>query len=91
MTSFREQIDEWANTHGVELIVFDGLDEALMGISRSHPDDYKAVYHGPKILEILQADMECDYGEAWEYFSFNVECLYAGPSTPSIFWPADEL
>jgi len=66
-------------------LVADGFDEAIIGYAYRLSDPV-VIYDRAKCIEILmrpEADGQgMDYEEACEYFSFNVEGAYVGPSTP---------
>jgi hypothetical protein len=60
-----------------EVLLLDGLDEAFIGLTSGN---IRAVYSINKIIEILSNDMSEE--DAWEYFSYNIECAYVGEKTP---------
>lgn len=87
--TLREQIDNFADEWDEDLILFDGLDEAIVGIARTHTKPSRVVYSYDKIITIL-VNQGMDYTEALDYFGFNIECLYAGEHTPAILYePGD--
>jgi hypothetical protein len=53
------------------VVVFEDLDDALVGVGVGQDGVPKSVYDQDKIIEILMRDMTEE--EAWEYFSFNIE------------------
>lgn len=65
------------------LVMFDDLDSAFIGIGESHCGKPRAIYSERLIIKALEAQgMEDE--EAWEYYEFNIKCLYAGEQTPYI-------
>lgn len=70
---------DWIAEVNPEAILFDGFNKALMGI-----DDRTgvAIYDRDKIIELLCEDMSEE--EAWEYYDYNIACLYTGEYTPII-------
>jgi hypothetical protein len=78
--SIEDMID--ANPDLEDAIIFDGLDEAILGWDTK---ESRFVYSADRIHEILMEDDMTDE-EAYEYFSYNIECLYAGEKTPIIMW-----
>lgn len=64
-----------------DLLVADGYDEAILGVSSKEI----VIYSIPKILEILQKD-GMDEEEALEFFEFNIEGSYVGEKTPIYMW-----
>ncbi|MCD6435563.1 MAG: hypothetical protein J7L15_04175 [Clostridiales bacterium] len=90
MESIRERISEYNE----EAILFDDLDDAIIGIGCQHGSHYVAIYSKRKCLNILEAQFMTNENEitseedpsqmAIEWFDFNIECLYAGKNTPII-------
>jgi hypothetical protein len=76
------------------MILFDGLDEALVGMSEvwltTGAKVLRTVYSGEKMVEHF-VDQGMTDDEAREWISFNVEGAYVGESTPIIFWNYDSL
>jgi hypothetical protein len=78
----REQINAFVDEYtggdpDEEVLLLDGLDEAFIGLTSNN---IRAVYSINKIIECLSKDMSEE--EAWEYFSYNIECAYVGEKTP---------
>ena len=81
----RDWVEQWAEDfEGYDLILFDGLDEAIVGVATVHTCPSHVVYSYKKIIDVLMRDMS--YAEAVEYFDFNISCLWAGPWTPAILY-----
>lgn len=74
------------------MVLFDGLEQALVGYSDVwHPDGSKvqrAIYDGEKVLQCVM-DGGMTEEEAIEWIEFNVEGVYVGEDTPIVFWPVD--
>ena len=64
-------------------ILFDGLDDAIIGVSA---DDDKIVYSAQRIQSLLSKHNGMSKEEALEYMEFNIIGLYAGEHTPVIVW-----
>ena len=86
-----ESIRDKINEYNPDAIVFDGLDEAIIGVGQQWSMNTVAIYDKNKCVLILAEqfrDDSIDYqhalDDALEYFNFNVECLYAGKNTPII-------
>lgn len=60
------------------LIVADGFDAALVGVS----SNICLVYSIDKVIEILVSRNNWTHEEAAEYFFFNIEGSYVGEQTP---------
>jgi len=71
-----------------EGILYDGLEEALIGICRRFNHPPVALYDYHKCIEILLRDYEGDdperaYEEVVEHLEFNTMGLWAGEYTPA--------
>lgn len=73
-----------------EAILFDGFEDALVGVARQQYKPSLAVYDRGKCLEVLQARDGMSYEEAEEFFSFNVEGAWVGEHTPLILRSGEE-
>jgi hypothetical protein len=67
-------------------IKFDGLDDAIIGVTAS---DDKIVYDAHRILTLLSEQSGMSAEEAMEFMEFNIVGLYAGKGTPIIVWLDD--
>ena len=65
-----------------EAITLDGLDEAILGIVSFHGDLPVLMYSVNGIIKILMKRDEMTEEDAWDYFGFNIACLYAGEYMP---------
>lgn len=65
-------------------IQFDGLDDAIVGYGQQWGSETVLIYSVTKILEIFQKEMTEEEAEEW--FSHNIECLYAGKGTPILIY-----
>jgi hypothetical protein len=63
-----------------EIMVADGLDDALIGWGYSPARGHFAVYDVEKCIEIFAREM--GYNDAVEFFEFNTEGAYVGEGTP---------
>jgi hypothetical protein len=66
-----------------EAIMYDGFDEAIVGMVARCGTEPLALYDRDKCIKIL-TDKGASYEEALDYFSYNVEGCWAGPHTPFI-------
>jgi hypothetical protein len=84
---------EWIDQHFEgEILLADGLDEALVGWAYSPGRGHIAVYDAERCIAALQAQGMSEE-EACEYFSFNTEGSWVGEKTPVYFWriPEEQL
>ena len=65
-----------------ELLVADGFDEAILGVSQQF-NSLSVAYDRNKCIEILMTRDNMTQLEAVEYFEFNVVGSYVGEHTPS--------
>jgi len=66
-----------------EAIMYDGFDEALVGMIARCGTEPIALYDREKCLKLL-VDKGSTYEEALDYFCYNIEGCWAGPHTPFI-------
>ena len=66
-----------------EAILWDGFDDAVVGIGQRCGMSPVAIYDRGKCIEVLMRDL-ASHEDAEEYFSYNVDGCYAGEHTPII-------
>lgn len=69
-----------------DIIVFDGLDEAFIGVGYIFNKAF-ACYDREKIITILMVRDEMSVEEAEEFFDFNIAGSYCGDRTPILLEP----
>jgi len=67
-------------------IKFDGLDDAIIGVTAS---GNKIVYNADRIVALLSEQSDMSAEDALEFMEFNIIGLYAGEGTPIIVWLDD--
>jgi len=78
-------IDLGVNLEEMEgAVALDGLDGALVGAGNQYTKRPLLVYSAQKIVAILMERDGMTDEEAWEFFSHNIEGLWAGEGTPII-------
>ena len=65
-----------------EALLADGLEDALIGYVE-RPGMTVALYDRDKCLDILMTRDKMSYGEALEFFDFNIGCAWVGEKTPA--------
>lgn len=75
--SIREQLAE----ENPEALIWDGFDDALIGIARTACKPPLALYSLSKCVVVLQGQGMTAH-EAHEYLEFNTLCAYMGEMTP---------
>tara|TARA_A100001391_G_scaffold105323_2_gene70446 strand:+ start:8110 stop:8499 length:390 start_codon:yes stop_codon:yes gene_type:complete len=66
-----------------EAIMYDGFDDALVGMIARCGTEPLALYDRDKCIQLLM-DKGATHEEAEDYFCYNVEGCWAGPHTPFI-------
>jgi hypothetical protein len=79
LETLAESLMDW----NPEALTADGFEAAMLGFARvPETQKYVAVYSSAKCIQVLMERDDMDEETAQEFFSFNVECAYVGPSTP---------
>ena len=86
----REDVENFASEHEIELLLADGLDDALIGVAQQF-SHYVAVYDTSKVIEILMERDGMTFTEALEHFDFNIVGAHVGESTPVFMVPQEEI
>lgn len=77
----RAHVDDFAGNLGdEEMLVADGFDAAILGITESI--EPTVVYDWDKCVEILRERDRMSEEDAIEHMSYNVTGAYVGPRTP---------
>ena len=86
MTERRKKVTEQLQSieGGETAIIFEGLDDAIIGMDRSNDGGPRLVYDRERCIRCFMEINEWDYETAEEMYEFNVAMLYAGPQTPLI-------
>lgn len=74
-----------------EARLFDGLDDALVGIAERPGQPALAVYDRQRCIELLADHQECDLLDAEEFFDFNVAGAWVGEHTPIVLVRRESL
>ena len=87
--------EEWEQTReqlaevNPEIVLYDGLEEAFLGVCRRHTQETVAVYDYYKCIEIRMRDGGT-YEEASEFHEFNTMCAWVGECTPAFLVTLDQ-
>jgi hypothetical protein len=73
---------KWIMQNTENIALFDGLDDAIVGIASRPNLESLAVYDMHRIMRILEQQMDPE--DAAEHFDANIACMYCGPLTPLI-------
>ena len=78
-----DKVRNWVKDNDEEALFADGLDDAIIAISRdSLTGKYRVVYDVARIVQVLVNDQGMDEDEAYEHMEFNVIGGYVGEMTP---------
>ena len=80
----RDAINEYLESIGESVLLADGFDEAMIGVSQRMNEPLLAVYSYDKMIDVLIERDGLDYEEATEYLDFNVLGAWVGEKTPII-------
>ncbi|CAB4156397.1 hypothetical protein UFOVP658_61 [uncultured Caudovirales phage] len=80
----RDTLDEYLQSIGESVLLADGFDEAMIGVSQRMNEPLLAVYSYDKMVDVLIERDGLDYDEATEYLDFNVIGAWVGEKTPII-------
>jgi hypothetical protein len=84
MSAIAEEIRDTLSEGNPDAIVWDGFDEALIGIGERCGLGPVAIYDHEAMVEILMEDMTVD--DAHEYLQYNVIGAYVGEYTPIVVY-----
>ena len=74
-----------------EILLLDGLDEALVGVVFRHGQEPIALYSVDGIRDVLMRDREISEEEADEHIAHNVTDAWLGPRTPGFLVTSSEV
>ena len=78
-----DKVRNWVKDNDEEAMFADGLDDAIIAISRdSLTGKYRVVYDVARIVQVLINDQGMDEDEAYEHMEFNIIGGYVGDMTP---------
>lgn len=86
------RVREWIEAHDERTMFAEGLDDAVIGITRDiQTSAYRVVYDINRVVNILMNEQGMTHDEAVEHIEFNIAGAYMGPMTPVwSFLPAVE-
>lgn len=78
-----DKVRNWVKDNDEEALFADGLDDAIIAISRdSLTGKYRVVYDVARIVQVLVNDQGMSEDEAYEHMEFNIIGGYVGEMTP---------
>lgn len=85
--NLRKWVNEIAEESGEDLLVMDGFDDAILGVTDSF-GAMRVVYCRHRIISIL-VEEGLSEEEAWDHYGFNIQSAYVGEHTPVIITRPD--
>lgn len=92
MIANADRVKAWADENEEQILLADGLDDAIIGITRDMKSgSYRVVYDTHRVIQVLINDHNMTYDDAVEHLEHNVVAAYVGDGTPVwSFLPAVE-
>jgi len=86
----KSEIQEKLSEQYENLLVADGLDDAIVGVTTVMGNDL-VIYSIGKIVEVLMKRDGMTREEALEFFDFNIGGAYMGEKTPIYAWLIEDI
>jgi hypothetical protein len=78
-----QRVRDWLDEREIETIFADGLDDAIIGLTRDPGSDvYRVVYDSARVVQILVNDQNMDFDDAMDYLEHNIVGSWVGKMTP---------
>ena len=87
--SLREKINQHLNDIEETVVLMDGFDEALIGLSQRINEPLLAVYSWEKMIDVCVVRDGMSHEEALEYIEYNCIGAWIGGQTPIIVMPLE--
>ena len=82
--NIREEIKQYLDEQEIEVAIYEGCDDAIIGIGRVHTKGTRIVYCYNKLVEIHMEDGDTTRLEAIATVDRNMSNAYIGDTTPLI-------
>lgn len=87
MPSLLQKINKYLNEMEESVVLMDGFDEALIGLSQRINEPLLAVYSWEKMIDVCVVRDGMSHEEALEYIEYNCIGAWIGDQTPIIVMP----
>ena len=87
MPSPLQKINKYLNQMEESVVLMDGFDEALIGLSQRINEPLLAVYSWEKMIDVCIVRDGMSHEEALEYIEYNCIGAWIGDQTPIIVMP----
>lgn len=84
-----EILREWIAALNEDAVLFDGYEDAIIGVAERCSQPLLVVYDAHKCVKILMERDGMSEEDAHEWFEFNVLGCWAGDNTPLFLWRPD--
>lgn len=87
-------VQQWIAEHNEEAVLFDGYEDAIIGIAERCSTAGLVIYDAMKCIQILMDRDGMSQEDAAEFFGFNTLGCWAGDNTPLFLWrwePEEDL
>ena len=82
-------IQELVEAYDSEMLIADGFDDAIIGVSERFGRSPIVAYDKDKCIQVLMDRDGMDYEDAIEFFNFNVIGAWVGEGTPEFITVKD--
>ena len=82
-------IQELVESYDSEMLIADGFDDAIIGVSERFGRSPVIAYDKDKCIQVLMDRDGMDYEDAIEFFNFNVIGAWVGKGTPEFITVKD--
>ena len=82
-------IQELVESYDSEMLIADGFDDAIIGVSERFGRSPVIAYDKDKCIQVLMDRDGMDYEDAIEFFNFNVIGAWVGEGTPEFITVKD--
>ena len=82
-------IQELVESYDSEMLIADGFDDAIIGVSERFGRSPIVAYDKDKCIQVLMDRDGMDYEDAIEFFNFNVIGAWVGKGTPEFITVKD--
>lgn len=83
MIANADRVRQWCEEAEERTMFADGLDDAVIGITRDLPTGaYRVVYDIHRVVNILMNEQGMTHDEAVEHIEVNIAGAHLGPMTP---------
>jgi len=83
MIANADRVRHWADENEEEIVFADGLDDAVIGLTRDMKTGaWRVVYDTHRVVQVLVNDKGMDHDDAVEHLEHNIVCAYVGEGTP---------